>query len=273
MPELEQGLKGVRAGERRTVNAVFPAAHPNKKLAGQSAELHLAIKAVEEHSLPAVDEEFFRAYGVEQGGFEQMRTEVRQSMERELAGVIRSRLRTQVLDGLYQANPVDVPRALLEEQVQQLQIETARRLGIRDVNRLPARTAFEEPARRRVALGLLITHIVQAQALKVDRARVQARLAELTESYPNPDEARRAYLQNRQAMHEIETGVLEDQVIDWVIERARLTERAMSFRELTGFGQSESEEPPVHEPRHDPPPEPEEAPGESEAQQESGSSI
>src|SRR2546430_10164828 len=87
MPELEEGLKGVRAGERRTVSALFSAGHPNKKLAGQSAELHLSIKAVEEHSLPAVDDEFFRAYGVEEGGMAGMRSQVRQSMERELAQV------------------------------------------------------------------------------------------------------------------------------------------------------------------------------------------
>ncbi len=257
MPELERGLMGVRAGERRTVDALFPAAHPNKKLAGQSAELHLAIKAVEEPSLPAVDQEFFRAYGVEEGGLEQMRAEVRQSMERELAGVIRARLRTQTLDGLYRANPVDVPRALLEEQVQQLQIETARRLGIRDVNRLPPPATFEEPARRRVALGILINHVVQAQNLKPDRARVQARLAELTESYPNPEEARRAYLQSRDAMHGIESAVLEDEVIDFLLERARTTERATTFKDLTGFGEREDEEPHAHEPRHDPLPEPE----------------
>lgn len=269
MPELERGLTGVRAGERRTVDAVFPTAHPNKKLAGQSAELHLAIKAVQEHSLPAVDEEFFRAYGVEEGGLGQMRAEVRQSMEKELAGVIRARLRSQALDGLYRANPVDVPRALLEDQVQQLQLETARRLGVRDVNRLPPPSTFEEPARRRVALGLLISHIVQAQSLKVDRARVQARLTELAESYPDPGEARRAYLQNREAMHGIESAVLEDQVVDFLIERARSTERPMSFAELTGFGKPEAEEPHLHEPRHDPVPESEEAP-QSEPRMEPG---
>ncbi|HEY0767820.1 MAG TPA: trigger factor, partial [Steroidobacteraceae bacterium] len=193
MPELEQGLQGARAGEQRIVNAVFAATHPNKKLAGQSAELHLSIKAVEEHSLPAVDDEFFRAYGVEQGGIAEMRAEVRKSMERELADVIRSRVRVQALDALYKDNPVDVPRALIDEQVQQLQLDTARRLGIREVSGLPPREAFEEPARRRVALGLLVAQIVHAQGLKADRERVQARVSELVEGYPNPEEARRAY--------------------------------------------------------------------------------
>jgi trigger factor len=250
MPELEEGLKGVAAGERRTLNVVFPAAHPNRTLAGQSAELHLSIKAVEEQSLPAVDEEFFRAYGVEQGGLDEMRAEVRKSMEQELAGVIRSRLRGQVLEALYRENPIDVPHALTEEQVQQLQIETARRLGVRDPNRLPAREAFLEPARRRVALGLLISHIVQTQGIKVERERVQARLSELVEGYPNPDEARRAYQQNQDAMRQIESAVLEDQAVDWLLERAHVSERPMSFTEVTGFGRHEHEH--EHEHPHGP---------------------
>src|SRR5690348_15439885 len=238
MPELEEGLKGVQAGEQRTLNVVFPAAHPNKKLAGQSAELYLSIKAVEEQSLPAVDEEFFRGYGVEEGGLAEMRAEVCKSMEQELAEVIRGRVRGQALDALYRNNPIDVPQALIQEQVQQLQIETARRLGIRNASQLPRPEAFLEPARRRVALGLLVTHIVQSQSLKVDRERVLARLNALVEAYPNADEARRAYLQNAEAMRQIESATLEDQVVEWVVEHAHVTERPMSFAELTGFGRS-----------------------------------
>jgi trigger factor len=238
MPELEEGLKGTGAGEERTVNAVFPANHPNKRLAGQSAELRLTIKAVEEQSLPAVDAEFFRAYGVEEGGLEEMRGEVKKSMERELAGVIRSRVRTQVLEALYRNNPVDVPRTLIDEQVQELQLDTARRLGIRDASALPPRERFEEAARRRAALGLLISQIVQTEGMKVERERVQERLSELIEGYPDPEQARRAYLQNQDAMRQIESSALEQQVIDWIAARAQLTERPMTFKELTGFGQA-----------------------------------
>jgi len=253
MPELEEGLRGASAGEQRTLNVVFPANHPNKKLAGQSAELHLSIKAVEEQSLPAVDEEFCREYGVEQGGLAEMRTEVRNSMERELADVIRNRMRVQVMDALHKANPIEVPRALVEEQVQQLQIDTARRMGIRDASRLPPRNVFEEPARRRVALGLLIAQIVQAQDLKVDRARVQARLSTLVEGYPDPEQARRAYLQNQEAMRQIESAALEDQVVDWVLERAQVTERPTTFKEITGFGRDGEEQDGLHEHLHEHP--------------------
>ena len=238
MPELEEGLKGVSAGEQRTVVAVFPANHPNKGVAGQPAELHLTIRAVEEYSLPAIDEEFFRAYGVEQGGLEEMRSEVRKSMERELAGAVRNRVRVQVMDALFRENPVELPRAMVDEQVQRLQLDMARRMGVQDPSQLPAAENFMAPARRRVALGLLISQIVQANNMQVERARVQERLNELIESYPDPEQARRAYLQNQEAMRGIESGALEEQVIDWVLSRARVTEKPSTFKEMTGFGQA-----------------------------------
>jgi trigger factor len=240
MPELEEGIKGATAGETRQVTLAFPAEHPNKNLAGKTAALQVTVKRVEEQGLPAVDEDFCKAYGVEEGGVEALRAEVRKSMERELEGVIRTRLRTQVMDGLYANNPLDLPRALIDEQVQQLQVDMARRIGARDINQLPPRAQFEEPARRRVALGLLMGQIVENQSLKVDRVRVQERLGDLIAAYPNPEEARKAYLQNPEAMKQVESSVLEEQVVDWVIERARVTDKPVSFRDLTGFGQNEA---------------------------------
>ena len=242
MTELEEGLKGATVGEARTVPVSFPEAHPNKAVAGKTAALQVTIKKVEEHSLPAVDEEFGRAYGVEEGGVEALRAEVRKSMERELADVIRNRVRAQVLDALYRQNPVDVPRTLLEEQVQQLQIDTARRMGVRDASQVPPRQQFEEPARRRVALGLLMTQIVQAEQIKLEPERVQTRLNDLIASYPEQqqDEARRAYQQNQDAMRQIQSAAIEDQVIDWVLGRANITDKPMSFKEITGFGQEQA---------------------------------
>jgi trigger factor len=191
---------------------------------------------VEEQSLPEVDEEFCRAYGVEEGGIEALRVEVRKSMERELGDVIRNRLRAQVMDALYRENAFEVPRAMVDEQVQRLQMDAARRMGAKDVSQVPAREPFEEPGRRRAALGLLMGQIVQTEALKVDRDRVQARLSDVIASYPNPDEARRAYVQNADAMRQLESVVLEDQVVEWVVGHARVTDKPMTFKELTGFG-------------------------------------
>lgn len=237
-PELEEGLKGAVAGESRTITVTFPAELSNKTLAGNTAELALTVKTVEEQSLPAIDEEFCRGFGVEEGGVEALRAEVRKSMERELADVIRNRVRTQVLDALYAENPVDVPRALIEEQVQQLQVDAARRMGVRDASKLPPREPFEAPARKRVALGLLMGQIIKAESIAADRERVQARIEELASSYPNPEEARRAYQHNQEALRQIESVVLEDQVIDWIVERAKVTDVPMTFQQITGFGQN-----------------------------------
>jgi len=236
-PELEEGLKGAVAGESRTIPVTFAAELSNKTLAGKTAELALVVKTVEEQSLPAVDEEFCRGFGVEEGGVEALRAEVRKSMERELADVIRNRVRSQVLDALYAENPIDLPRALVEEQVQQLQIDAARRMGVRDASKLPPRQPFEAPARKRVALGLLMGQIVKAESIAVDRQRVQARIEELAASYPNPEEARHAYQHNAEALRQIESVVLEDQVTDWILERAKITDVPMTFQEVTGFGQ------------------------------------
>ena len=242
MTELEEGLKDATAGEARTIKVSFPAEHPNKAVAGQTAELQVTIKRVEEQTLPAVDDEFGRAYGVEEGGVEALRAEVRKSMERELSDVIRNRVRAQVLDALYRQNPVDVPRSLLEEQVQQLQIDTARRMGVRDASQLPPRQQFEEPARRRVALGLLMSQIVQTEQIKLDRERVLTRLSDLVAGYPEQqqDEARRQYQQNQDAMRQIESAAIEDQVIDWMLGRANITDKPMTFKEITGFGQEQA---------------------------------
>jgi len=237
LPEFEAGLRGAAAGEQREVNVTLPAGYANSQLRGKTATFSLNVKKVEEQSLPAVDAEFCRAFGVEDGTLESLRVEVRTSMERELADLVRARLRSQVLDGLYRENRLEVPRALVDEQVRELQVDMARRIGAKDVNQLPARESFEEPARRRVALGLIIGEIVRSEQLKVDRERVQARLQDLAAQYPNPDEMRRAYLQSADAMRQIESAVLEDQVIDWVVERAKVNERASSFKELTGFGE------------------------------------
>jgi trigger factor len=240
MKELEEAVKGASAGDTRSATVDFPAEHPNKELAGKQAVFELNVKQVEEQVLPEVNEEFMAAFGVKEGGAEALRTEVRQSMNRELEELIRNRLRTQVLDALYNANKFDVPKALIEEQIQQLQLDMARRANISDPNQLPPASTFEESARRRVTLGLILGEIVKGENLKVDRERVQTRLNDLAAAYPNADEVRRAYLQNADAMRQIESAVLEDQVVDWVVGKAKITESPSTFSQLTGFGQSQT---------------------------------
>jgi len=237
-PELESALAGARAGETRQVNVTFPADMSNPALAGKSAELSVSLKQVEAQSLPEVDEAFCRAFGIEDGSVETLRAEVRKSMERELADLIRGRLRAQVLDALYAQNPLEVPRTLIDEQVQQMQLDAARSMGVREASQLPAREPFEEPARRRAALGLILGQIIGSEGLQPDRQRVEERLEELISNYPNPEEARAAYRRSAEAMRQIESAALEEQVIDWFVARAAVGEQPMTFQELTGFGRA-----------------------------------
>ena len=160
--------------------------------------------------MPApLDEEFAKGFGIADGSLDSLRTEVRANMERELAEAIRQKLRTQVLEGLYTKNPLELPRQLVEEQIQELQVEMLRRAGVRDAKQLPPREPFEQPARRRVALSLLMSELVRTANLKVSREAVQEKLNELAASYSNPEEVRRAYLQNADTMRQIEAQVLE----------------------------------------------------------------
>ena len=240
LKELDDGVKGAPIGEPRTITVKYPDDHASKALAGHTAEFTLTVKKVEEQSLPPIDDEFLAAFGVKEGGVEALRAEVRKSMERELAEVVRNRVRNQVMDALFKDNAVEVPRALVDEQIQQLQADMARRMGVKDANQLPQRELFEEPAKRRVALGLIIAEIIRAESLKVDRERVMSRLNDVVASYPNAEEMRRAYLQSAEAMRQIESAVLEDQAVDWVLSRAKVTDREQSFKELTGFGQQQA---------------------------------
>jgi trigger factor len=161
-------------------------------------------------------------------------------MERELADAVRVRLRDQLFDALHRENPLEVPRALVEEQVQQLARQLMQRLGERaDPKDLPPKEEFEPNARRRVALGLLLGEIIRAQGLKVDRTRLEQRLDALAAQARDPQEVRRQYLGSREAMRSLESATLEDQAVDWMLGQVKITERPSSFQEVTGFGKSE----------------------------------
>lgn len=235
--DFEAALLGMKAGDSKTVPVKFPENYAAKDLAGKTTEFDLAVKAVEEEVLPEVDDAFAEAFGLHEGGVAKLREEVRASMEREAAEAIRNRLKTQVFEALARENPVELPKSMVDEQVQELQLDLLRRSGreIKDASQLPPREPFEEPARRRVALGLLVGELVRRENLTVDRDRVRTRLDEIAGAYPNADEVRRAYLQNPDALRQIEQSVLEDQVVDWVVGQAKVTDRPVSFAELTGF--------------------------------------
>jgi trigger factor len=240
MKEFEDALLGAKAGDSREADATFGPDHPKKELAGKKAHFSIEVGKVEEQLPAPLDENFARSFGIADGNLDSLRSEVRANMERELSEAIRQKLRAQVLDGLYANNPLELPRQMVEETIQELQVEMLRRAGVRDAKQMPPREPFEQPAKRRVALGLLMSELVRSAGIQVSREAVQEKLNELAASYSNPEEVRRAYLQNAEMMRQIESQVLEQQAIDWVLGQAKVTEKPTSFSDLTKFGQAEA---------------------------------
>ena len=151
------------------------------------------MKTVEERQLPELDDEFCKSYGVEEGGIERLREEVEENMRRELADAVRARVKKQVMDGLLAANPIELPKSMVDAQVRELQIDAARRMGARDASQIPPPEAFQDAARRRVALSLLISEIISTANIQVDQAQVQARFEELAQQYPDATQALQQY--------------------------------------------------------------------------------
>ena len=236
LKDFETGVTGARAGERRSIDVRYPDDYHNKDLAGRVAKFDIDVLLVEEKHLPELDEEFCRQYGVLEGGVAQLRGEVTDNMRRELAQNIRARVKQQLLDRLLEANPVDVPRGLVDVQVREFQLEAGRRIGAKEVSQLPPAEQFVDPARRRVALGLLVGELIRSRGIVLDRARVEERITDLAAGYPDPEPVLKAYRQNAEALRQIENSVLEDQAVDHLLERAKVTEQPASFREIMNFG-------------------------------------
>jgi trigger factor len=236
LKDFEAGVTGLKAGERRQIEVPYPADYHNAALAGNTATFDVHVKKVEEKTLPELDEEFCREYGVVEGGIEQLRSEVADNMRRELGENVRARLKQQLLDALLAANPTEVPKSLVDAQVREMQIEAARRMGAKDASQVPPPDPFVETARRRVALGLLVGELIKSRGLKIDRARVDARLADLASSYPDPDAIIKAYRQNADALRQVENMVIEDQVVDLLLEHAKVTDQPATFKDVMNFG-------------------------------------
>jgi len=242
LAELDAALRGMQVGEEKEVPARFPDDYGAKAVAGKDALFKLWPKRIEAQSLPDLDEAFLRDFGVAEGGVPEFRAQVRASMEKEVAAVAQQRMREQLLEALHKGNPLELPQVLVEEQIRDLQVQVLRRMGVQKIDKLPPREPYEQPARKRVALGLIIGEIVRANGIRVDRGRVEQRLDAVVASHPDPDAMRRQYLQSRDAMAQVETAVLEDQALDWLQSRVQLVDKPYSFSDLTGFQAGRSEE-------------------------------
>jgi trigger factor len=235
LPQLEQGLIGAAPAEKRDVTVNFPPDYRAAELAGKSAIFATEVRTVEEPVLPEIDEEFCKAFGVTEGGLSKLREDVAANMRRELEQALRNRNKAAVMDKLYAANPTEVPNVLLEGQIRDMQVEAMRRAGTKDAAQAPPREPFIEPARRRVALGLLLNDVIRKENLVVDRARVNERLDEMVSAYGDAGAMKRAYMQNAEAMRQVESLALEDQAVDWILEHAKVHEVKSSFKQLMNF--------------------------------------
>jgi trigger factor len=235
LPDLEKALKGTSAGEHKTAKVKFPKEYPAEQLAGKKALFELDVDRVEEKSLPEIDDEFLAAFEIEEGGLAALREKIRNNMERELGERVRADLKQKALDALLAANSIDVPRSLIHHECHDLQKEAMRRMGVTEADQAPALSVFEEAARRRVTVGLLVQELIRSQDLKVEPASVEAKLAEIAAPFQDPDEVMRIYRGNRDLMGQLESSVLEDNVIDWLLERAHRIETKQAFAEFMGL--------------------------------------
>jgi trigger factor len=235
LPQLEDGLLGLSAGEEKIVDVDFPADYRATELAGKRANFKVTVKAVDAPALPELDEEFCKSFGVTEGGVAKLREDVAANMRRELEQTLRNRNKTNVMEKLYQANPVEVPNTLIESQVRDMQIEAMRRSGAKDASQAPPPEPLVEPARRRVALGLLFNDIIRREKIVLDPARANARLDEMVGAYGDAEGLKRAYQQNAEAMRQVESLAMEDQVVDWVLAHAKVQDKGSTFKELMNF--------------------------------------
>ncbi len=235
LAQLETGLQGLAAGDAKVIEVDFPADYRATELAGKRASFAVTVKGVEEPHYPEVDEEFCKQFGVAEGGIPKLREDVLANMRRELEQTLRNRNKAAVLERLYQANAVDVPNALLEDQIRDLQVEAMRRIGAKDASQAPPREPLIEPARRRVALGLLFNELIRRENIVLDARRTEQRLEEVVGAYGDAEGLKRAYRANAQAMRQIENLALEDQAVDWVLAHAKVREVPSTFKDVMNF--------------------------------------
>ncbi|CAH0216156.1 Trigger factor [Pseudomonas sp. Bi70] len=231
IPGFEDALIGAKAGEERVINPTFPEDYQNLDLAGKTAEFTVKVNSVSAPQLPELNDEFFALFGIKEGGLEGFRAEVRKNMERELRQAIKSKIKNQVMEGLLTANPVEVPKALIASEVNNLRVQAVQQFGGNiKPDQLPAEL-FEEQAKRRVSLGLIVAEVVKQFDLKPDDARVRELIQEMASAYQEPEQVVAWYYKNDQQLNEVRSVVLEEQVVDTVLQKANVTDKSVSYEE------------------------------------------
>jgi trigger factor len=212
IPGFEDQLLGVSGGDEKTISVTFPGDYPSAEVAGKQASFAIKVHSVAEMALPELDDEFARAFGVSEGGIDALRQEVTGNMQRELKQLITANMKDQVFSRLLEKNPVEVPRSLIEQEV----------------------SALETSAERRVKLGVLLSEIVKQNQIQVDPDRVRLNIETIAASYENPDEVVQYYYGNQEMLSGVQTAVIEEQAVDWILENSGVAveDKASSFDEL-----------------------------------------
>ncbi len=233
--DFDKALRGVVADESKSAKVKFSKDYPVEALAGKKAMFEITVHRVEEKVLPDIDEEFLKAFGITEGGVEALRERLRENLERELAERLRAEINRRALDSLLAANKIDLPKTLIEKEISSLQAEAMRQLHIEDPEQAPPREKFTDPARRRVALGLLVQELIRVNDIKLDRSRLARRVEELVAQFEQPAEAARMYRGDQALMAQLEASVLEEQVVDFLLENAKTTEKSIAVKEFMAF--------------------------------------
>ena len=237
LPEFEAAVRGMARGESKTFPLTFPADYRAQELAGKTASFEVTLRKVEQADLPEVDAAFARQLGVRDGDVARMREEVRANLEREVRSRLRARTKEAVMTALLGVADFELPKALVEADSQRL-VELAKAdvaaRGMDGGGLQLTPEGFAPQAQRRVRLGLLIGELVRTRGLAPRQDQIRRRLEEMAQSYEKPAEVIQWYLGNRQRLAEVETMVMEDNVVDWVLQQAKVAEKPVAFDELMG---------------------------------------
>lgn len=232
IPGFEEGIIGHKAGEQFDIDVTFPAEYHAENLKGKEAKFAITLKKVENMVLPELTDEFVAKFGPNTKSVADLRAEIRKNMERELKNALVSRVKQQVINGLIEQNPIDVPSSAVEE-INVLRNQAAQRFGgnTQQAAQLP-RELFEAEATRRVQVGLLFSEVIKSNELKADEERAKAMIADIASAYEQPAEVVEYYSKNEELMNNIRNVVLEEQAVDAVLAKAQVTEKVSSFDEI-----------------------------------------
>lgn len=235
IPGFEDKLIGAKAGDHLSFEIDFPKDYVAERLAGKTASFTVDVVKTEEKVLPEVDSEFVEAFGIEGGDVEAFRTDVRENMEREMKRALKARTKTSVLDELYERNAhIALPKVLIERELEHLLKplrESAQKQG-QSIDEPALRQRYESTARRRVVLGLLLNKLIESEKLKVDQKRVREYIEDIASSYEHPEQVVHWYYNTPEQLRNVEGLVIEDQLVDLVLARAKVSEVPIAFNEL-----------------------------------------